>query len=298
MTDYFNLPYNSNVQTFFGNTTTARTSWQTWHRPSGTTMLYILLLGSGGNGGTGGVYTSSPCGGGGGGGSGQMKILLLPSLLLPETLYLSMAIGDYSYIQTWPSTDANDVVAYTQNGYDGSAGSSTAGGAGGMAGLLAGAGAAGGIAFYYNSIRGITGITGGYDNTPNATYNSSAAGSGPCISSHGAGGGGVNSDNTGNVGGYVQCVYNNTTIDIPGGAGAAALGQIPGEGKDGKTFFPYNLGGAGGGAGFVNDYDGKAGGDGAIGAGGGGGGASVKDGGAVGGAGGKGGTSTAILVAW
>jgi len=62
-------------------------AWQTWTRPRNATMIYMLCIGSGA-GGAGGSAGSPQ-----GGGSGSIATLLIPAMLLPQTIYCLVGLG-------------------------------------------------------------------------------------------------------------------------------------------------------------------------------------------------------------
>jgi hypothetical protein len=89
MIDYQNLPSNAQVDWFLqpksGNEV------HTWTKPSGCNFVYIIAVGAGGGGG-GGYYGNLGSGGFGGGG-GAVSTLLIPSLFLPDTLFVKNGVG-------------------------------------------------------------------------------------------------------------------------------------------------------------------------------------------------------------
>ena len=85
------VPTKSDVQIFEGNATAAGVGWSTWSKPRGVSMCFLFAVGCGGGGGDAVAGAASTAAGGGGGGSGGQTTLLIPAILLPDTLYLSIA---------------------------------------------------------------------------------------------------------------------------------------------------------------------------------------------------------------
>lgn len=136
MLDVLSLPkpQNGYIDYFFGDTSTAATSWRTWEKPRGISMIHITCFG-GGEGGGGGSSVNQQ--GGNGGGSGGQTTLLIPAHLLPDVLYVSPGrggagqtvfgvargvAGTASYVSIAPSTDAIYVACYANGGSSGSGG--------------------------------------------------------------------------------------------------------------------------------------------------------------------------------
>jgi hypothetical protein len=140
MIDVLSLPkpQNGYIDYFFGDASTAATSWRTWEKPRGISMIHITCFG-GGAGGGGGSSTNSL--GGGGGGSGGQTTLLIPAHLLPDILYVSVGKGGAgatvmgsrgvdataSYVSIAPSTDVIYVACYANGGTSGSFGGGNGG---------------------------------------------------------------------------------------------------------------------------------------------------------------------------
>jgi len=65
-----------------------------WRKPSNITMVQFFLVGAGGGGGAGYIISSAAgCGGGAGAGGGAITKLLIPSVFLPDELYVNVGIG-------------------------------------------------------------------------------------------------------------------------------------------------------------------------------------------------------------
>jgi len=79
---------NSNVQGFFNGGT-----WQTWIKPRGAKLVYIICQGSGAGGGGGFQSATTPRAGGGGGGTGASARITINANLLPDILYILPGIG-------------------------------------------------------------------------------------------------------------------------------------------------------------------------------------------------------------
>lgn len=71
-----------------------RTNWQTWVKPKGVTMCFMLAIGGGGGGGGGfSTVTNTSLGGGGGGAAGGVSKLLIPAFFLPDNLFIQVGEG-------------------------------------------------------------------------------------------------------------------------------------------------------------------------------------------------------------
>ena len=166
MIDVFDLPNNVNKQIF--NAANSSGSWQTWNKPKGATVAYIMCIGSGGGGGGMRNWTSpNPGAAGGGGGGAAYTIATVPFFLIPDVLYIQVAVGgigggspnvEYaqpgggedggngalSYVSLYPSTNMSDCLVVN--------GASIAGGGqGGRDNTLSGNGGGGGAALSANS---------------------------------------------------------------------------------------------------------------------------------------------------
>jgi hypothetical protein len=302
MIDYSNIPSITNHQTFFATGTDV---WQTWQKPRNCNFVYITAIGGGGGGGSAQV-TSGDGGGGGGGGSSSITSILVPSVLIPDTLYVYVGLGgdggtaggdgsagQLSYVTILPNTTTSNTLIRS--------GSSSA--SGGQVGttLSAGLGGSGGLGFvspqngFFSSL-GIITTTTGDDGANGGAPGFNAGNTKTALSTlplTGGGGGGGKSNTNGGAGGSI--LAGGVLGRVAGGVGATTGG--PG-GNGVQTITPQNLtysstefpfattGGAGGG-GRSSGVAGN-GGIGSIGSGGGGGGAGSGNPNANGGRGGNG----------
>jgi hypothetical protein len=105
---------NSNVQGFFNGGT-----WQTWVKPRGAKLVYIICQGSGGGAGGGFQSATTPRSGGGAGGTGATARLSIDANLLPDTLYILPGIGGNGGLggttATSGSSGQNSFVTLTPN---------------------------------------------------------------------------------------------------------------------------------------------------------------------------------------
>jgi hypothetical protein len=264
-------------------------------------MLFIRAVGGGGGGGggfTGGAGTAR--GGGGGGSSGNCTNVIMPCMLIPETLHVKpgggeigrtsggAASGTHSAVSITPfgHTVAANIVAFASPGNGGATGTATAGGAGGTApgaDTIANCPWAGlGVAMFLQGTAGTiggddTGAVGGAIAFPSTGNNVMG----------GSGGGGVTT--TEFAGGLITAIAGTLISDSRPQVGAAAAAGSGGHWLFDKGGFAY--GGLGGGS--VNSATGANGGNGGPGCGGGGGGA-----GNGAGRGGDGGPGYIIMVSW
>lgn len=147
MLDFSHTPKSTGaaeVQWFFGDAVTAGTSWKTWNKPRGKSMLSLVLVGAGGNGGTGVVGANSVSAGGAGGQSGATTILEMPLAVVPDRLYLSLsgrkptATANFaSYISIAPNNTANNIIAFANGGLHGGNAAAGVGGTVGTAAAIA-----------------------------------------------------------------------------------------------------------------------------------------------------------------
>ncbi len=144
MLDIFHLPTKSvaNVQEFTGNSVVAGVTWSVWRKPRGVTQCYIFLVGQGGGGGSGIIGAASTAAGGGGGGSGGQTVVDIPTIMLPDILYISTGMaasgaGQASYVSIRPDTTANHVIAIANGGGAGGNAAGATAGAAGAAGAIA-----------------------------------------------------------------------------------------------------------------------------------------------------------------
>ena len=255
----------ADIQTFYGDATATLSQWQTWRKPRGAKMVYILGVGGGGSGGTG-VNTGTTSGGGAGGVSGAQSSLLIPAMLIPDMLYIQAGAGGqgpttsaaagvagqptYVAIEPDSTLTANMTLLYALGGTvtSGTVATTTTGGAAGTAPIaatianmpLAGRG-------FYSLVAGFAGTAGGSSTTPGTALTLPAAGQ---MVTGGTGGGGCNST-TGSAGGAFNAVTGSLGQDFfPAIAGGlASVTSTPG--TNGGSFvsknFIMNYGGTGGG---------------------------------------------------
>lgn len=97
MLDFTHLPQPGvDFQEFYGTSQTTLIQYQTWRKPRGAKMLYIICVGGGASGGTGSNNLGSNSGGGAGGGSGAQSTVLIPAALVPDVLYIQAGRGGAS----------------------------------------------------------------------------------------------------------------------------------------------------------------------------------------------------------
>jgi len=289
MIDVFNIP-SQQQQTF---TFYSTGNWQTWSKPRGAKMIEIFCLGGGAGGGSS-LLTGTAYGGAGGGGSAGIVRGIIPSFLLPDTLYILVGkggsgastagtqggTGGISYIGLQPSTSEQTLICK----------SSTAGPTGGASAFVAGNGgvqatistvslSSFGNLGLFTAIAGVNGSTGGSNTGGNG--NSQAA-LGTNLTTGGAGGGGK-SNTVVAGGGNITSASVILTTQVNGGVttgqnggdgygtlqpfcgtggagGASIFGGIGGRGGDGF----YGCGGGGTGSGSLAGSRGGNGGDGLV----------------------------------
>jgi hypothetical protein len=303
------LPGNSkyNIQVF--QSVNTGTDWQTWYKPKGCSMAYIVCM-AGGQGGAGGA--SGNLGGGGGGAGGGMIALLVPFWNIPDRLYILVggvaaggaagaagASANLSYVAYFPSSanPTSNVLLNTGGGQT----APTAGGASNGAGGIFNAPALGATTYW-----GVGSSHAG----PSGAAGYAGAGCWSAINGGGAGGG----ESTGSSGGNIT-----TNVTPPNGwipanlilAGGTAsstsspagngnqgirVGSLPvgGFGNTGLSMPLMFTGGSGGGPNSSTGNGGN-GANGDIASGGGGGGASASG---TGGSGGNGGPGLVIIHCW
>lgn len=289
MLDVFNLMSdpNVNIQYFEGMSATTLTQWQTWRKPRGVKMVYMIGVGGGSSGGCG-LNTAATSGGGAGGGSGAQSTLIIPATYLPDILYVqagqggrqpatlvSAAVGvagTITLVAIEPYTVGNTnatILSATGGLVTGTAATTTAGGLAGTNATLplitnqplAGRGV-------YQFLAGQAGAAGGAS-TPTAGANVTIPTTGLMVTG-GAGGGG--STTTAAAGGSITGAGFQFFPTLTGGT--AAVTSTPAGNSQGAfkaRNFLLNYGGAGGGAATtVAGGLASAGGNGAPGCGGGG----------------------------
>jgi hypothetical protein len=310
--DLFHIPSNfkGDVQIFHANNQST-INYQPWIKPRGTSMSYIVCIGGGGGGGGAHSSNSGVNGGGGGGGaSSGISRLIVPTFLLPDTLYVQVGVGGLggaagvaggagtnSYVQFSPLAfaAANSLISSNTNPPGGGgAGAVAAVGTAGSTPSIATVAVEANIGVFSANV-GLGGSAGG----------AVAGGVGTSVTvwgtiplSPGAGGAGANNTdfNGGNqtLGNAANFVF----INFPTTAGAVAAGGTGGptdahDGGAGVSLMGpfFQSGGAGGGSNVAGV--GGDGGRGGIGCGGGGGGKGV-----TGGRGGNGGNGLVAIFSW
>ena len=319
MLDFGFLPSNTkgDFQLFNANTSAVGNNWATWTRPRGVTMTMIIGVGAGGGGGDAVAGAASTAAGGGGGGSGGITLLTIPSFLLPEMLFVSVAKGNanntstsaaagYStYVSIKPAQGApvaNNVVLIANAGASGGKSSGATPGPVGTAATVATAATMPlGWAFSDTALAGQVGIIGSA--TTGAALTLPTTG---LWVTGGTGGGGVPAISTGgNAGGLITGVagFEMVPVNIPGGAGGASTPStgLPGVTSPTRLWRTqlYSVGGTGGGSsglGASTGSNGGFGGSGGPGSGGGGGGGAFTA--STFGNGGFGGNGYVIIVSW
>jgi hypothetical protein len=111
-------PTAADIQVFYPNTNLAAgvPGASVWNRRPGTSMVYIFGFASGGQGGQGVVGALATAAGGGGGGSSGATGLLIPALMLPAVLYVSVPFGSGSSAQNARVTTVPRSRRYCRHG--------------------------------------------------------------------------------------------------------------------------------------------------------------------------------------
>lgn len=295
MLDLFNVPYSAQTsQVFYANSG----SWQLWQKPRGAKMIYMFCLGSGA-GGAGGFAGN---GGGKGGGGGAIVQGIIPAFLLPDTLYVRVAIrgtatgqgagsaggdGSHSYIALGPLLASASIILQSSTiAARGGAGTANTGQGGTVINLANYAFSSLGI---FNAIAGVSGSNGG-----NAVGTSQPV-LATTVVTGGAGGGGRISG-VPQVGGSITSASAVLTANVIGGTAGTAGTPAGGAGNSGYySMYPFcSAGGAGGGGATGSVARGGRGGNGSFGSGGGGGG--VGNSNSLDGGGGDGGDGLVIIT--
>lgn len=266
--------------------------------PRNKAMLYIYSTGGGGGGGGGFSGSAGTArGGGGGGGSSTVTTQLIPTNLLPDTIYIQVgrgglggaagsngSAGTATYITLFPETfaSASNLIAQNSGAFAGTAGTGAAGGS---------AGSPGNSTVFESTFSGI-GTT--YSGQAGTLAGAIAGGTGtaqsfPTSGLNVMGGVGGSSTTSNNFTGASYTAVSNSYISEQRPDNAFANEPGP----SGRYLFNgmFNYGGGGGSA--ANSAAGGNGGHGAFGCGGGGGGA-----GTTGGRGGDGGSGLVVIIAF
>ena len=266
----------------------------TWTKPSGKTMVYVLAIGGGGGGGAGRRGAAGTIRSGGAGGApGGYSDNWLPASALGSTETVTVGGGGAgASVQT--SNDANG-----SNGTSGTnstfgnwvfAGGGFSGGGGDADGATA---STAGYGKFIGPIGAASSATGAAGTTANGSSTSSAG----VVPSGGGSGGGITSGNSasnGGAGGEGPRMWRGSS-QLPGGT-AGSLGGSGGAGNAAGADVYIGGSGGGGGASSISDAAGAGGYGGAYGAGGGGGGASLN--GNNSGAGGTGGNGIVVVISY
>ena len=302
---------------FYSTSATTLTQWQTWRKPRGCNFVYILGVGGGGAGSSGIAGAAAGGGGGAGGGSGAQTTVLIPAMLIPDTLYIQAGNGGVgnttggsagpnglpTYVSIEPSTTLtpNVILLQANGGTGGGASQSNAGSTGGAAGTVVAITAMPLAARgKFNFLAGIAGTGGGARGAAGTTLVIGTSVTTGVMVTGGTGGGGGSA--TPGVGGNITGVGSLNIFPTLTG-GAAANDAVPaGFGQSGfiaKNFL-MNYGGCGGGGGDnVSGGVPGAGGSGAPGCGGGGsGGASTNAGANIISRAGDGGGGFVMIFTW
>jgi len=311
--DLFHIPSNfkGDVQIFHANNQSA-INFQQWTKPRGVSMSYIVCIGGGGGGGGAHSAASGTNGGGGGGGAcSGISRLIVPTFLLPDSLYVQVGVGGLggaagvaggagtnSHVLFSPLTfaAANSLISSNTNAPGGGgAGTLAAVGTAGTVPTIATATVEASIGVFSATV-GLVGVTGGAV-AGGAGSNVTPWGALPL--SPGAGGAGANNADFNGGSQTLGSAANFGYINFPttagavaaGGTGGSLLALLPG-GAGVSLMAPFfQSGGAGGGSSV--GFTGGDGGRGGIGCGGGGGGK-----GTTGGRGGNGGNGLVAIFSW
>lgn len=127
----------------------APTPWQTWSKPEGRSMAYIVCIGGGGGGAAGQTHPTLSTSGSGGGAS-SITIAQVPFYSIPDTLYIQVALGGIggtptagtgnpgssggiSYVSCYPTIDMYNCLLINGGIAGGGVNSAVGGGFGGAA---------------------------------------------------------------------------------------------------------------------------------------------------------------------
>ena len=286
--------------------------FQTWRKPQGAAMVFMITIAGGGGGGGGfsGAAASTVGGGGSGACSGTARFLV-PAMFLPDVLYIQVGSGGPGGAAGAAGTVGRDSLILTskteaipniicRSGVNapggGGAGTSTAGGAAGSVPTIAVTDPIHAMGQWFATV-GLVGIIGGDDAgaaggniTAWAALPMSPGASGAGTAGPNFAGGNQTATGTLDVGN--QGYYTTATGSIAAGGAAGGAGGLRNGGSGIKRLTPFfNSGGAGGGT--LDGSEGGYGGSGGYGCGGGGG-----AGGNPGGEGGNGGDGLVVIISW
>ena len=287
----------TNWQVFYATrpaATGANTDWQTYMKPPGASMIYILMLAAGAGGSR--VANGNVTQGGGGGGSGGMSRMLIPATLLPDIIYVrpgrggpgattastTGSSGGDSFVSIAPTALTTNYIV-RQNGATGPANIQAAGPAGPIG--VTGDAPFSSLGLWYSVAGqiGSGGATGANGNGNNFTVGSQGV-----ITTGGTGGGnGTGTGGTMTGAGFFPTLSTGTT-------GAKAGFQRGAIISPGLKSFPLIFSGGTGGAGVTTAIAAGNGADASYGGGGGGGGSGTNAG-SISGNGGNGGDGLIII---
>jgi hypothetical protein len=256
---------------------TALGNFQAWTIPPGVNALHFTVIGSGGGGGSANFGTNRS--GGGGGAPGGVVSVVVPRIMLPDTLYLHIGQGGaggvgnnqagqagiISYVCIYPEINNGCILIQSSLSRPGGGQYGNASAPGGLPTLTTG------VTFLeQNTLVGATQAqTIGTSTTGNVTYVGLLTG--------GTGGGATDAGTGASAGGSILLSTindNNAIASIPGGVASitAGINGFPGN----PGYFSWRpfiaTGGTGGGGSGAAGTVGGSGGNGAFGCGGGGGG--------------------------
>ena len=297
--------------------------WQTWSKPEGRSMAYIVCIGGGGGAGGGFFNNTGVMGGGAGGGSAAITIAQVPFYSIPDTLYIQVGLGGVrglgsttlgvagasggaggiSYVSCYPTTDMFNCLVLANAGGGGVGGTNGVAAAGTAGAALSSSSTTNPRYLSLCNWASYAGQAGGTGASNGAGGSISIGGS--LIVTGGAGGGGKSNVQVGNGGS--QNSGDTLASFLPGIAGGAfggGAGGNGGNGRDGYSFLkPFiNAGGSGGGTSVTyapgTGGFGGNGGNGGIGSGGGGGAGSGFGTSTKGGDGGNGGNGLVMIISY
>jgi hypothetical protein len=265
-------------------------TYQTWIKPPGISFVHITAIGAAGGGSGAYIYQAGVAArGGSGGGSGAMTSVFLPAYLVPDILYISVAVGGNggaaststsanagsngigaTYVAFYPVDSAGYALCIANAGNAGTAPAGGAGAVGGTAGAnvsstalptsqiglrnyLSGQAGGTGLSNVTTDITAIYRITGGGSGGGNSAGGAVASGSSILISGGDTSIKTIASSPAGTDGIKFEDLIQ---FIAAGGPGASTLTTITGSGGGGGGF------GSGGGGGSVGLGRGGAGGKG------------------------------------
>lgn len=277
--------------------------FQTWQKPKGCKIIFILCMGAGGGGGAGvGNTAGTARGGGGGGGGGSITTLTIPAMFVNDILFLQTGIGgngaiaggaaatpgSLSTVRAFPVALGGNTLCLGGGGNAGGTPVVGNAGNGGAGGSITTTSMAQAFIGQFQPFTGGQGVVGGSAGAAGA--NGTASGGLSTLSQinmGGAGGASIGTNNVEFVGGVSSSTGYTNGFNIPGGIIGGGNGQPGFENRKPR----FHMAGSGGGSNATGK--GGNGGDGAIGCGGSGGGAGL-----TGGNGGNGGNGMIVIIAY